>query len=196
MGAWPVLGLGLSSTERSVPSTRQRMQESLLGYYFVECPTPPHGPPSYTWWTFRILLIFFGSGRGKGESEAPGRGRGLVFIENPRRGGLPGEGGGRGACRVSLGNLGAGAKYFFSAPKFPPCIPLSPQTLPTSKNSQRIISCNSQKDHYRRVLQINYFGKLLGPLPKTPCQFTDPMIFGRKCREQNPAMNYRMKIPQ
>ena len=46
-----------------------------------------------------IFLFLFCSGEGKGESEAPGRGGGSVFIENPRRGGLPGErrGGGRGA---------------------------------------------------------------------------------------------------
>ena len=70
------------------------------------------------------IFYFFRLGEGKGESEAPGWGRGSVFfIENPRRGVLPGKGGGRGeaAGRVSVGNwVVGGAKYFFSALKFPP----------------------------------------------------------------------------
>ena len=43
-------------------------------------------------------------------------------MENPRGGGSPVRvgAGGRGAVRVFAGNLGGGAKYFFSGPKFPP----------------------------------------------------------------------------
>ena len=61
-------------------------------------------------WTFRIFFIFFCSGEGKGEPEAPGRGRGRFFIENPRRGVSQERrgGGGRGAGKVSAGNLGGG----------------------------------------------------------------------------------------
>ena len=47
---------------------------------------------------------------------------GRFFIENARAGGPPGERGRGGPRdrRVSAGNLGGVAKYFFSGPKFPP----------------------------------------------------------------------------
>ena len=75
-----------------------------------------------SWWTFRIFFIFFLLGGGEGGSRRRKGGEGgRVFIENPRRGDQPGEGrGNRGAGRVSVGNWGGGAKYFFSGPKFPP----------------------------------------------------------------------------
>ena len=71
------------------------------------------------WWTFRIFFIFSARGRERG-SEAPERGwEGSVFIENARRGGLPGERrrGGRRAGRASAGNLGGrgGLNIFFGA---------------------------------------------------------------------------------
>ena len=48
-----------------------------------------------------------------------------VFIENPRRGGVPGEGprGREGVCS-ELGNLGGGGglNFFFSGPKCPPSL--------------------------------------------------------------------------
>ena len=62
-----------------------------------------------SWWTFRIVLIFFGSGRG------PRGGGGSVFLENPRGGGLQeGEGprGQEGVCG-ELGNWGGGGLIFF-----------------------------------------------------------------------------------
>ena len=58
-----------------------------------------------SWWTFRNFFLF-PRGGGEGGAEVPGEGGG-GFIENPRKGGLPGEGGcgGRGAG-VSAGNSG------------------------------------------------------------------------------------------
>ena len=65
---------------------------------------------------FGYFFNFFCSGEGEGGVRgARKRGGGAVFIENPRKG-LPGEGRGgwgRGARRVSAGNFGGGAKYFF-----------------------------------------------------------------------------------
>ena len=37
---------------------------------------------------------------------------------------------------------------------------------------------------------------LFGPITENTLPFTDPMTLGLKFHEQNPAMNYRMKIPQ
>ena len=57
------------------------------------------------------IFYFFCSGEGKGgPRRQKGGGRGRFFIENSRRGVLPGERrrGGRGAGRVSPGNLGGG----------------------------------------------------------------------------------------
>ena len=64
------------------------------------------------------IFYFFCSGGQKGEFEAPGAAGGDDFLlKIPGGGGSPGRVGvaGRGA-----GELGGGAKYFFSGPKFPP----------------------------------------------------------------------------
>ena len=56
------------------------------------------------------IFYFFGSGEGKGESEAPG-GRqqvGFLFMKLPGGGGGCSQDVGRGAGRVSGGNLGGG----------------------------------------------------------------------------------------
>ena len=63
------------------------------------------------------IFIFFLLGGGERGVRGAGRGGGRFFIENPRRGGLPGGWGrgARGAGRVFAGNVGGGgAKYFFS----------------------------------------------------------------------------------
>ena len=52
--------------------------------------------------------------RGKGESEPAGAGGDRIFIENPRRGGLPRRGDGAEGPGGCLGNLGGGGKYCFS----------------------------------------------------------------------------------
>ena len=57
------------------------------------------------------FFLFLRSGEGKGQSEAPGGRQGSVFIENPRRGGGPQEGGPEGVC----GEFGAGGAIFFRA---------------------------------------------------------------------------------
>ena len=83
---------------------------------------------SFTWWTFRIFLIFFCSGEGKG-SPRRREGGGDFFNGKSQEGGFSGwvwgvyGGGGRGAGRVFAGNLWGGAKFFFwSGPKFPPSL--------------------------------------------------------------------------
>ena len=69
------------------------------------------------------IFYFFRSGEVKEESEATGRGEGRIFIENPKKGGLPGGGGGRRAWRVFVGNWGGGElNIFLSGPKCPPRI--------------------------------------------------------------------------
>ena len=62
------------------------------------------------------IFIVFCLGEGKGESEAPRKGAGIGFFLKILGGGISQErGGGRGAWRVSVGNLGGGwAKYFVS----------------------------------------------------------------------------------
>ena len=70
---------------------------------------------------FGYFLFFFCSGEGKRESEAPGGEGGRFLLKIP--GGGVSRAGGGGAGRVFAGNLGRGAKYFFSGSKFPPrCI--------------------------------------------------------------------------
>ena len=64
-----------------------------------------------TWWTFRDIFDFSLLGGGKGGIRgARKRGGAGFLIENPRRGGGSQErgGGGRGAGRISAGNLGGG----------------------------------------------------------------------------------------
>ena len=74
------------------------------------------------------IFNFFCSGEGKGESGATGREGGrFFFLKIPGGGGViqEGVGVGEGTGRVSAGNLGelgGGAKYFFSGPKCPPRI--------------------------------------------------------------------------
>ena len=61
-----------------------------------------------------IIIFFFLLGRGergRGSSRPRRRGGGRLSIENPRRGGLPGERGG-GGWRLSAGNLGGGGVIF------------------------------------------------------------------------------------
>ena len=72
--------------------------------------------------------LFFLLGGGEGGVRGAGTGAGgggRLFIKNPRKGGggLPGgwgRGGARGREGVRGGLGGAGAKYFFGGPKFPP----------------------------------------------------------------------------
>ena len=65
------------------------------------------------------FFYFFRTGEVKEESEAPGRGEGRIFIENPKKGGLPDGGGPKGLGGV-CGELGGrGAKYFFFGAEMP-----------------------------------------------------------------------------
>ena len=63
---------------------------------------------SFAWWTFRFVLFLSARGRGMGCPRCQEGGGVRLFIENPRRGGLPGEeGGGRGREGV-CGEFGGG----------------------------------------------------------------------------------------
>ena len=84
-------------------------------------------PKPLPWGMFRIFLFFFGSGRGRGRPRREEGGGGRFLLKIPGGGGvLPGEGGGEWLLSVGIFGGGAkrfgggGAKYFFSAPKFPP----------------------------------------------------------------------------
>ena len=60
-------------------------------------------------------IFFFLIGGREGAARGARKGQVSVFIENPRRGGVSQEVvGGRGAGRVSAGNGGGGAKYYFT----------------------------------------------------------------------------------
>ena len=63
-----------------------------------------------------FLFFLLGGGEG-GPRRQKGGGRGQFFIENPRRGGLPGEkrrgGGAEGPGGCLRATWGGGAKYFF-----------------------------------------------------------------------------------
>ena len=69
------------------------------------------------------FVFFFSRGGERGSLRRREGGGDRFFIENPRRaGGSPAQEGPRGRESVcgELGNLGGGAKYFFSGPKCPP----------------------------------------------------------------------------
>ena len=82
------------------------------------CSSPSDFPRPFPWWTFRIFFIF--SARGGGRGSLRRREGGSIFIENPRRG-FSRRGRGRGAGRVSAGELGefgggeGGYIFFFGA---------------------------------------------------------------------------------
>ena len=62
-------------------------------------------------------FYFFLFGEGEWESEVPGGGGDRLLIENPRGGGVPGEGGaeGPGGYLQRTGECGGWAKHFFGA---------------------------------------------------------------------------------
>ena len=72
----------------------------------------------YTWWTFRIFLIFSSRGGGRGSPRRQEEKGSVFFIENPQEGGggfREGEGAeGPGGCLRRIGDLGGGGlKNFF-----------------------------------------------------------------------------------
>ena len=67
-----------------------------------------------------VLDVFYLlGGRGRG-SPRHQEGEGRFFAETPRRGGLPGVGGGGARGREGVCGEWGEAKYFFSGPIFPP----------------------------------------------------------------------------
>ena len=70
---------------------------------------------------FEYFYFFSARGRGRGSPRRQeGAGVGFLLKIPGGRGGSPTRGGGGEGGRVSAGNFGGGAKYFFSGPKCPP----------------------------------------------------------------------------
>ena len=96
-------------------------KDTASAYYVPSSRAPSFFLRTLTWWTFRIFLIFFLLGSGEGGVQGAGRGGGGFFMENPRKGGLPGGGGvggegvcGReGVCGEFGGGGGGGLNIFF-----------------------------------------------------------------------------------